>query len=374
MYRAACAAVGSVGLVSLSRNQRRPAPELPWIANVPNAIDPDRYDVPREPGDALAFLGRMSPDKGAHHAIEVARRTGRPLRIAAKCQEPAERAYFEQAIRPQLSSEIEYLGELGHDDKVELLRTSHCLVFPIDWEEPFGLVMIEAMACGTPVVATRRGSVPEVVRDGTTGIVVDAVEEMPAAVERIGALDPDTLRAEVRRRFSTERMVEGYLRAVCGGRRRGGRCPTMARPDRLTAPGRDGSGGRRIARERRSEEPIDLGPGRAPVEPTDDPRAVDEHQSRHVVDVQVGREVGALVDVDLDHAQHPLPADATPGDQARHPPRRARPSTREEQQQRSIVDRARRLVPGDLRHEASVPAPGVPKTSTRCVFVAAARG
>jgi glycosyltransferase involved in cell wall biosynthesis len=214
VYRAACDAVGSaVGLVSLSRNQRRPAPELPWIANVPNAIDPDRYDAPREPGDALAFLGRMSPDKGAHHAIEVARRTGRPLRIAAKCQEPAERAYFDQVVRPHLSSEIEYLGELGHDDKVELLRTSHCLVFPIEWEEPFGLVMIEAMACGTPVVATRRGSVPEVVRDGTTGILVDAIEEMPAAVERIGALDPDTLRAEVRRRFSTERMVEGYLRA-----------------------------------------------------------------------------------------------------------------------------------------------------------------
>lgn len=217
VYRAACAAVGSaVGLVSLSRNQRRPAPELPWIANVPNAIDPDRYDVPREPGDALAFLGRMSPDKGAHHAIEVSRRTGRPLRIAAKCQEPAERAYFEHAIRPHLCDEIEYLGELGHEDKVELLRTSHCLVFPIEWEEPFGLVMIEALASGTPVVALRRGSVPELLRHGHTAYVADDLDSLVTGVELASRLDPALLRAEAERRFSVQRMVAGYLRAYEG--------------------------------------------------------------------------------------------------------------------------------------------------------------
>jgi len=207
--------------VSLSRNQRRPAPELPWVGNVPNAIDVARYAVEREPTDALAFLGRMSPDKGAHRAIRVARETGRPLRIAAKCREPEEQEYFDAYVRPELGGDIEYLGELNHDDKVELLRTSHCLVFPIDWEEPFGLVMIEAMACGTPVVATRRGSVPEVVTHGRTGFVVDSLDRMPVAVELAGALDEDALREEVARRFSVQAMVRGYLRAYAaaiGGR------------------------------------------------------------------------------------------------------------------------------------------------------------
>jgi len=213
MYRAACSVAHRAGLVSLSRNQRRPAPDLPWVANIPNAIDFGRYDVEREPTDALCFLGRMSPDKGAHRAIEVAHRTGRPLRLAAKCREPAEIAYFDEFVRPHLGGQIEFLGELGHADKVELLRTSHCLLFPIDWEEPFGLVMIEAMACGTPVVATRRGSVPEVVSHCRTGVVVDTVEDMPAAVELVGALDETEIRNEVAQRFSVERMIDGYLRA-----------------------------------------------------------------------------------------------------------------------------------------------------------------
>ncbi|MGL6278016.1 MAG: glycosyltransferase family 4 protein [Gaiella sp.] len=213
VYEQACEVGAGIGLVSLSRNQRRPAPHLPWVANVPNAVDIDRYAVSREPTDALAFLGRMSPDKGAHHAIDVAVRSGRPLRIAAKCQEPGERAYFEQYVEPRLGGEIEFLGELDHDDKIELLRTSSCLLFPIDWEEPFGLVMIEAMACGTPVVATRRGSVPEVVSHGRTGVIVESVAQMAGAIEEAVALDEATIRAEVRRRFSVERMIDGYLTA-----------------------------------------------------------------------------------------------------------------------------------------------------------------
>ena len=213
VYERACQIVRSTGLVSLSRNQRRPAPLLPWVANVPNAIDVAAYDVEREPSDTLAFLGRMSPDKGAHRAIEIARRSGRPLRIAAKCREPEEQEYFDRFVRPHLDSQIEYVGELGQEDKLELLRTAHALVFPIDWEEPFGLVMVEAMATGTPVIATRRGSVPEVVTHGHTGFVVDTLDEMVAAVDLAHTLDADTLREEARLRFSVERMVDGYMNA-----------------------------------------------------------------------------------------------------------------------------------------------------------------
>jgi len=215
LYRSACevAEGTSTGLVSLTRNQRRPYPQLPWVANVPNAIDADLYDVRREPTDALAFLGRMSPDKGVLGAIRAARAAGRPLRIAAKCREEVERQYFTEVIEPELGDGIEYLGELDHDDKVELLRTSHALVFPIDWEEPFGLVMLEAMACGTPVVATRRGSVPEVVTHGRSGLIVDTVDQLPLAIEHAGTLDPETIKQEVRERFSVDRMVDGYLRS-----------------------------------------------------------------------------------------------------------------------------------------------------------------
>ena len=213
LYRSACEVAEGVGLVSLTRNQRRPYPELPWVANVANGIDTSLYDVVREPTDALSFLGRMSPDKGVLTAIQAARAAGRPLRIAAKCREEGEREYFEQVIAPELGGDIEYLGELNHADKVELLRTSHALVFPIDWEEPFGLVMIEAMACGTPVVATRRGSVPEVVSHGRTGLIVDTADQLPSAIELAGTLDPTAIRREARERFSVDRMVDGYLRA-----------------------------------------------------------------------------------------------------------------------------------------------------------------
>ena len=213
MYQAACDVGGDIGLVSLTRAQRRPLPALPWLANIENAIDADRYPFDPRPGDGLLFLGRMSPEKGAHRAIEVARRTGRPLRIAAKCREPGELEYFDQAIRPHLGEQIEYVGEVGHAEKCELLAEAHALVVPIDWEEPFGLVMIEAMACGTPVVALRRGSVPEVVDHGRTGLVVDDLDEMVAAVDQVGWLDPLVLRAEVEGRFSPERFVDEHLAA-----------------------------------------------------------------------------------------------------------------------------------------------------------------
>ena len=200
-------------LVSLSLAQRRPNPDLPWLANVPNAIDVTKYPFEPHEGEYLVFLGRMSPDKGAHRAVRIAQELGQPLKLAGKNAEPAEQAYFDEHVRPHLGSDCEYLGEISHDEKVELLRRATVTLVPISWEEPFGLVLIESMACGTPVVATRRGSVPEVVRHGVTGIVVDHFDEFAPAVERARALDPAELRRDVEERFSPERMVAGYLAA-----------------------------------------------------------------------------------------------------------------------------------------------------------------
>jgi glycosyltransferase involved in cell wall biosynthesis len=213
MYEAACSVTRGVGLVSLTHAQRRPLPQLPWAANVHNAIDVERYPFRRTPGDDLLFLGRMSPEKGAHRAIEVARRTGRRLVIAAKCREPGERDYFDREIGPHLGSQIEYVGEVGHEEKCRLLAEAHALLVPIDWEEPFGLVMVEAMACGTPVVALRRGSVPELLEHGRTGLIADDLAGMAAAVEQVDVLDPRVLRAEASECYTPERMVEGYLDA-----------------------------------------------------------------------------------------------------------------------------------------------------------------
>jgi len=200
-------------LVSLSHSQRRPRPQLPWLANCPNAIDPSRYRWSSKHEDYLAFLGRMGPEKGAGHAVAVARETGLPLKIAAKCREPAERAYFAEHVKPFLGASIEYLGELGHEEKVELLRNARATLFPIDWEEPFGLVMIESLACGTPVVAVRRGSVPEVLEHGRTGIVVERHADLAAAVAEVDRLDRAECRHAVEERFSPRSLLTGYLRA-----------------------------------------------------------------------------------------------------------------------------------------------------------------
>jgi glycosyltransferase involved in cell wall biosynthesis len=213
MYQASCSVTDGLGLVSLTRAQRRPLPELPWVANVPNAVDLSQFPYSRIPGEYLLFLGRMSPEKGAHRAIEVARQTGRPLLMAAKCRESGERAYFDRYIRPHLSEHITYVGEVAHEEKWRLLSGAHALLVPIDWEEPFGLVMIEALACGTPVIALRRGSVPEVLDHGRTGFIADDLSEMAAAVEEVWSLDPRELRAEVEQRFTPRQMVEGYLDA-----------------------------------------------------------------------------------------------------------------------------------------------------------------
>jgi glycosyltransferase involved in cell wall biosynthesis len=200
-----------VGYISLSLNQRKPKPDLPWVANIPNALDFSLYPVKPHPGEYLLFLGRMSPDKGCHRAIAVATETGLPLKIAGKNREAKEREYFEQYVEPHLNERIEYLGEVTHGQKVELLQDARATLFPIEWEEPFGLVMIESMACGTPVIATRWGAVPEVIEHGRSGIIVEHDREMAGALDAADRLDPMELRAYAEERFSPERMVAAYV-------------------------------------------------------------------------------------------------------------------------------------------------------------------
>ena len=215
-----------VGLISLSMNQRSPLPHLNWIANCPNALDLSLYPVHPHRGDYLLFLGRMSPDKGAHRAVEVAEELGLPLKLAGKMQELREEEFFDAAVRPHLSENIEYVGEVSHAEKVDLLQNARATLFPIEWAEPFGLVMIESMACGTPVIATRWGAVPEVIEDGRSGVIVDDYRAMAAALERADALDPLECRRYVEERFSKERMVGDYeaaYRRMLGDGRADGR-------------------------------------------------------------------------------------------------------------------------------------------------------
>jgi glycosyltransferase involved in cell wall biosynthesis len=214
VYERIARAVPEVGLISLSLNQRRPKPHLPWIANCPNAVDLSLYPAKPHLGDYLLFLGRMSADKGCHRAIAVAMELGMPLKIAGKSRERRERQYFADFVEPHLGHHgIEYLGEVSHGHKVELLQDARATLFPIEWEEPFGLVMIESMACGTPVIATRHGAVPEVIEHGRGGIIVDHFREMPGALEQADALDPMECRRYVEERFAPERMVADYVDA-----------------------------------------------------------------------------------------------------------------------------------------------------------------
>jgi glycosyltransferase involved in cell wall biosynthesis len=213
VYEAIGQVAPGVGLISLSLNQRRPKPELNWVANVPNALDLEHYPCHPHKGDYLLFLGRMNHEKGAHRAVAVAIELGLPLKLAGKVREPREQEYFEEFVEPHLGNGIEYLGEVNHGRKVELLQNARCTLFPIEWEEPFGLVMIESMACGTPVIATRHGAVPEVIGDGRGGLVVDHWREIPAALEGADEIDPVECRRFAEERFAPERMVADYLGA-----------------------------------------------------------------------------------------------------------------------------------------------------------------
>jgi glycosyltransferase involved in cell wall biosynthesis len=198
-------------VVSISQAQRAPLPQARFCGTVHHGLPRELYPFEPRPGDYVAFVGRMSPEKRVDRAIEIARRAGLPLKIAAKI-DPAERAYFERDIAPLLSQpHVEFVGEIAEKDKRGFLGGARCLLFPIDWPEPFGLVMIEAMACGTPVVAFRRGSVPEVVEDGVTGFVVDDVDQAVLATRRAALLERGRCRDAFERRFAVERMTRDYV-------------------------------------------------------------------------------------------------------------------------------------------------------------------
>jgi glycosyltransferase involved in cell wall biosynthesis len=210
-------------VVSISAAQRAPLPGIGWRGTVHHGLPMDLHQFRRGPGGYLAFLGRVSPEKGADTAVEIAQRTGMHLKIAAKVDR-ADRRYFEERVQPLLpGSTAEFVGEIGEEEKGEFLGNAKALLFPIDWPEPFGLVMIEALACGTPVIAFRRGSVPEVLEDGVTGFIVDGVDDAVRAVARIDELSRARCRAAFERRFSASRMAHDYLaiyRAIRAGLQR----------------------------------------------------------------------------------------------------------------------------------------------------------
>jgi len=201
----------TVPVVSISHAQRAPLSWLHWCGTVYHGLPPEIYTFRQTPGTYLAFLGRVSPEKGLEQAITIAQRVGMPLKIAAKVDR-ADQEYFDEVIRPLLDHPlVEYLGEMGEADKADLLGQAYALLFPINWPEPFGLVMIEAMACGTPVVAYRRGSVPEVLDDGVTGWIVEGLEEAVQAVRRVSTLRRTRCRQIFEERFSAARMAHDYL-------------------------------------------------------------------------------------------------------------------------------------------------------------------
>ncbi|MFC7465043.1 glycosyltransferase family 4 protein [Brachybacterium sp. GCM10030252] len=201
-----------VDVVAISDAQRRQAPELNWVGTVHNAIDVPDFPFQDRKDDIALWMGRFTPDKGPDLAIEAARRAGRKLILAGKLREESEKAYFDEVIRPRLGRHAEYVGEANADFKRELFARASCLVFPIRWEEPFGMVMAEALACGTPVIATPRGSVPEIVRDGHNGFLATGVEALAAAIERSGEISAQECRRDALERFDLPVMAAGYER------------------------------------------------------------------------------------------------------------------------------------------------------------------
>ena len=207
-----------IPVVSISQAQRSPLPRARWVATVHHGLPSNELKFHGREGDYLAFLGRISPEKRVDRAIAIAKACGWPIRIAAKV-DPADQVYFECEVKPLLDDPlVEFIGEIGEREKSDFLGRARALLFPIDWPEPFGLVMIEALACGTPVVAFRHGSVPEILEDGVTGFIVDDLEAAVEATRRIRELSREVCRREFERRFTVEKMASAYSRLYCSVR------------------------------------------------------------------------------------------------------------------------------------------------------------
>jgi glycosyltransferase involved in cell wall biosynthesis len=205
-----------VWFVAISQAQRAHMPELNYAGVVYNGIDVEAYPFRADKEDFLLFLGRAHPDKGVLRAVLAAKAAGMPLVIAVKVANPDEDRHWNEDVLPMLSPDATVLGEISLAQKLDLLSRARAVLFPIDWDEPFGLVMTEAMACGTPVIATPRGAAPEVVAHGETGFILPVetyVEETREALRTIDRIDPKACRARVQERFSAEAMVSGYVRA-----------------------------------------------------------------------------------------------------------------------------------------------------------------
>ena len=199
-------------VISISRAQRKPLPWVNWVGNVYHGLPKELFSFHPDPGNYLAFLGRISPEKRPDRVIEIATTAGIPVKMAAKVDR-VDRAYFEEKIKPLMDNPwVEFVGEIGDRDKNDFLGNALACLFPIDWPEPFGLTMIEAMACGTPTIAFRDGSVPEIIEDGVSGFIVQSVEAAVKAVERIGFIDRKSCRVAFESRFTCRRMAHDYLR------------------------------------------------------------------------------------------------------------------------------------------------------------------
>ncbi|MGE5469519.1 MAG: glycosyltransferase family 4 protein [Bacteroidota bacterium] len=198
-------------LVSISDAQRQPMPWANWLATVHHGLPEDLYALQPGLGSYLAFLGRLSPEKRPDRAISIARRAGIPLKIAAKV-DPTNQAYFDTVLRPLIDGpDVEFIGEIGEAEKADFLGNALAMLFPIDWPEPFGLVMIEAMACGTPVIAWPCGAVPEVIDDGISGFIVKNEEEALKAIDKAMQFDRQRCRRVFEQRFTAARMAGDYL-------------------------------------------------------------------------------------------------------------------------------------------------------------------
>jgi glycosyltransferase involved in cell wall biosynthesis len=220
----------SIPVVNISESQRRPVPQAGWVRTILHGLPQNLFTPQPVTPSYLAFLGRISPEKRLDVAVQIAARSGIPLKIAAKIDN-ADRDYFEAEIRQLLTrADVEYIGEISDAEKSEFLSGATALIVPIDWPEPFGLVMIEAMACGTPVIAFNRGSVPEIVEDGLTGFIVEDATSAIGAVRRLPQLSRPAIRKRFEERFTARRMAKDYLDVYSALIRRSSARPRLVSP------------------------------------------------------------------------------------------------------------------------------------------------